>query len=330
MTFAHPHILWLLIVLPLAAYYDFRWGFSARAKITFSSLALLGQSPGKRPVDHGVRSALRLGALGLLIIALARPQEGQERREVTSPATDIVLALDISDSMRSLDFKPRNRFQAAVEVIKQFIKDRPDDRLALVLFAKYAFTQCPLTLDHGALLGFLDNVQIGLIEQDRTAIGSAVATSVSRLKGSEAKSKLIVLLTDGRSNFGDVDPLTAAKAAAAFGVKIYTVGAGAPGGATIEVDDPLFGKRMVKMPENELDEATLREVALRTGGAYFRATDFESLKKIYKEIDQMEKTEVKVETYADYTDRHVPFLLAAFFLIGLESLLAVTLWRRVP
>ncbi|MBK8575417.1 MAG: VWA domain-containing protein [Elusimicrobia bacterium] len=330
MTFAHPHILWLLVLLPAAAYYDFRWGFLARAKVSFSSLALLGRATTKRPVDHALRSALRLTALGLLIFALARPQEGQQRREVTSPATDIVLALDISDSMRSLDFKPRNRFQAALEVIRLFIKDRPDDRLALVLFAKYAFTQCPLTLDHGALLGFLDNVQIGLIEQDRTAIGSAIATSVSRLKGSEAATKLIVLLTDGRSNFGDVDPITAAKAAAAFGIKIYTVGAGAPGGGMMEVDDPMFGKRMVKMPENELDETTLREVAQRTGGTYFRATDFESLKRIYKEIDQMEKTEVKVETYADYKDRHLPFLLVAFFLIGLESLLAVTLWRRVP
>lgn len=330
MTFAHPQILWLLVLLPAAAYYDFRWGFLARAKVSFSSLALLGRATAKRPVDHVLRSALRLTALGLLIFALARPQEGQQRREVTSPATDIVLALDISDSMRSLDFKPRNRFQAALEVIRLFIKDRPDDRLALVLFAKYAFTQCPLTLDHGALLGFLDNVQIGLIEQDRTAIGSAIATSVSRLKGSEAATKLIVLLTDGRSNFGDVDPITAAKAAAAFGIKIYTVGAGAPGGGMMEVDDPMFGKRMVKMPENELDETTLREVAQRTGGTYFRATDFESLKRIYKEIDQMEKTEVKVETYADYKDRHLPFMLVAFFLIGLESLLAVTLWRRVP
>jgi Ca-activated chloride channel family protein len=330
MTFAHPQILWLLGLLPLIAFYDYRWGFLARAKVTFSHLGLLGGSSVKRPVDHGVRSALRMGALGLLIVAWARPQEGQERREVTSPATDIVLVLDLSDSMRSLDFKPRNRFQAAVEVLRQFIQDRPDDRLGLVLFARYAFTQCPLTLDHGALLGFLDNVQIGLIEQDRTAIGSAIATAVARLKGSEAKSKLVVLLTDGRSNFGDVDPVTAAKAAAAFGIKIYAVGAGAPGGGMIEINDPMFGKRIVKMPENELDEVTLREVAKRTGGTYFRATDFESLKRIYKEIDQLEKTDVKVETYADYTDKHMPFLWLAFFLVGLENLLALTLWRRVP
>jgi Ca-activated chloride channel family protein len=177
---------WFL--LPLIALYDYRWGFLARAKVTFSLWACWGgDRRSKRPVDHGIRSALRMGALGLLIVALARPQKGQERREVTSPATDIVLVLDLSDSMRSLDFKPRNRFQAAVEVMRQFIKDRPDDRLGLVLFAKYAFTQCPLTLDHGALLGFLDNVQIGLIEQDSTAIGSAIATAVTRLKGSEAK-----------------------------------------------------------------------------------------------------------------------------------------------
>lgn len=330
MTFAHPLVLWWLGVIPLLAYYDFRWGFAARAKVTYSSLALFGRGSGQRPVDQMIRSGLRLAGIGLLIIALARPQKGQERREVTSPATDIVLALDLSDSMRSLDFKPRNRFEAAVEVLRQFIKDRPDDRLGLVLFAKYAFTQCPLTLDHGALLGFLDNVRIGLIDEDRTAIGSAITASVTRLKGSEAKTKLIVLLTDGRNNFGDVDPVTAAKAAAAFGIKIYAVGAGAPGGGMIEVDDPMFGKRMVKMPENELDEATLQEVAKLTGGTYFRATDFESLQKIYKEIDHMEKTEVKVETYADYEDKHLPFLVLGFLLIGLEMLAAATIWRRVP
>jgi Ca-activated chloride channel family protein len=330
MTFAHPKILWLLALLPLLAYYDYHWGFLARAKVTFSSLNLVGGGNQHRPVDQMVRTVLRLVALGLFIVALARPQEGQERREVTSPATDIVLCLDLSDSMRSLDFKPRNRFEAAVEVMRQFISSRPDDRIGLVLFAKYAFTQCPLTLDHGALLGFLDNVKIGLIEQDRTAIGSAIAASVARLKESEAKTKLVVLLTDGRSNFGDVDPVTAAKAATAFGIKIYAVGAGAPGGGTIEIDDPMFGKRFVKTAENELDEVTLREVAQRTGGTYFRATDFESLKKIYSEIDQMEKTEVKVETYAEYKDRYLPFLFAGFLLIGLETLLATTVWRRVP
>lgn len=330
MTFSHPHILWGLLLIPLLALYDFRWGFAARAKVTFSALSLLGRGSTQRPVDHGIRAALRLCGIALMIIALARPQKGQERREVTSPATDIMLCLDLSDSMRSLDFKPRNRFEAAVEVMRQFIKDRPDDRLGLVLFAKYAFTQCPLTLDHGALLGFLDTVHIGVIDQTSTAIGSAIAAAVNRVKGSEAKTKLIVLLTDGRNNFGDVDPVTAAKAAAAFGIKIYTVGAGAPGGGTIEVDDPMFGKRMVKMPENELDEATLQEVAHLTGGTYFRATDFESLKKIYKEIDHMEKTEVKVETYADYQDRHLPFLLLGFCLIGLETLGAATIWRRVP
>jgi len=330
MTFAHPEILWFLALLPGLAYYDYRWGFLARAKITFSSLALVGGGHAQRPVDQILRAGLRILGLGLLIVALARPQEGQERREVTSPATDIVLCLDLSDSMRSLDFKPRNRFEAAVEVMRQFISSRTDDRIGLVLFAKYAFTQCPLTLDHGSLLGFLDQVKIGLIEQDRTAIGSAIAASVARLKDSEAKTKLIVLLTDGRSNYGDVDPITAAKTATAFGIKIYAVGAGAPGGGSIEINDPLFGKRLVKTAENELDEPTLREVAQRTGGTYFRATDFESLKKIYTEIDQMEKTEVRVETYAEYKDRYFFFLMLGFMLIGLETLLATTLWRRIP
>ncbi|MBK8126917.1 MAG: VWA domain-containing protein [Elusimicrobia bacterium] len=227
MTFARPAALWLLLLLPLLAAYERRWGLWARARLNFPSFKIL--SGGLRPpTKEHFLAALRLAALGLVVIALARPQRGQTREEVTTPATDIMLVLDLSDSMRSLDFKPRNRFQAAMEVLRQFIKDRPRDRLGLVVFAREAFTQCPLTLDHGALLGFLDNLRIGLVDPDRTAIGSALATATARLKGSAAKSKIIVLLTDGRSNFGEVDPVTAAKAAAALGLRVHTVGAGLP------------------------------------------------------------------------------------------------------
>lgn len=329
MTFARPAALWLLLLLPLLAVYERRWGLWARARLKFPSLKIL--SGGLRPpTKEHFLAALRLAALGLMVIALARPQRGQTREEVTSPATDIMLVLDISDSMRSLDFKPRNRFQAAMEVLRQFIKDRSRDRLGLVVFARDAFTQCPLTLDHGALLGFLDNVRIGLVDPDRTAVGSALATATARLKASAAKSKIIVLLTDGRSNFGDVDPVTAAKAAAALGLRVHTVGAGAPGGGTVEIDHPFFGKQTVRAPENELDEGTLRQVAEITGGRYFRATDFESLKKTYKEIDALEKTDVKTETFSDYRDAHGPFLWAALALVFVDLFLRYGFWRRFP
>jgi Ca-activated chloride channel family protein len=171
---------------------------------------------------------------------------------------------------------------------------------------------------------------IGVVDPQRTAVGTAIATAVGRLKKSEAKSKVIVLLTDGQSNAGEVDPPTAARAAAAFGIKIYTVGAGAPGGGLIEVDDPFFGKRLVRTPENELDEATLRRVAEDTHGAYFRATDLASLKKIYGEIDRMEKTDVKTQTFAEYRDVYRPWLWLAFLLFVAEGVLSQTLWRRYP
>lgn len=331
MIFAHPNVLWGLLLLPLLALYEIRWGAGAKARLRLSSLDLL--PPGLGTAVDGpsrILAGLRLGALAFAFVALARPQRGQERQEVTSPATDIVLCLDVSDSMRSLDFKPKNRLDAALEVIKEFVKHRSADRIGLVLFANGAFTQCPLTLDHGALMGFLDNVGIGVVDPQRTAVGTAIATAVGRLKKSEAKSKVIVLLTDGQSNAGEVDPPTAARAAAAFGIKIYTVGAGAPGGGLIEVDDPFFGKRLVRTPENELDEATIRRVAEDTHGVYFRATDLASLKKIYGEIDRMEKTDVKTQTFAEYRDVYPVWLWGAFLLLAAEGILSQTLWRRYP
>lgn len=331
MIFAHPNVLWGLLLLPLLALYEIRWGAGAKARLRLSSLDLL--PPGLGTAVDGpsrILAGLRLGVLAFAFVALARPQRGQERQEVTSPATDIVLCLDVSDSMRSLDFKPKNRLDAALEVIKEFVKHRSADRIGLVLFANGAFTQCPLTLDHGALMGFLDNVGIGVVDPQRTAVGTAIATAVGRLKKSEAKSKVIVLLTDGQSNAGEVDPPTAARAAAAFGIKIYTVGAGAPGGGLIEVDDPFFGKRLVRTPENELDEATIRRVAEDTHGVYFRATDLASLKKIYGEIDRMEKTDVKTQTFAEYRDVYPVWLWGAFLLLAAEGILSQTLWRRYP
>ena len=276
-----------------------------------------------------VLSHLRLASLVLLIVALARPQHGQTHEEALTPTTDILLVLDTSGSMAALDFKPLNRLEGAKEVIRRFVDNRPHDRIGLVVFAAMAFTQCPLTLDHAALLGFLDSVKIGIVPEDRTAIGSAIAVAAARLQKSEAKSKTVILLTDGRNNAGEVDPLTAAKAAAALGIKIYAVGAGKPGGAEYPVDDPVFGRRIVTLPE-DLDEDALRAIADATGGRYFRATSLENLHKIYDEIDRLEKTEIKTETYSDYRDVYFPWLFAGFLVLLTELTLAHTIFRRIP
>jgi Ca-activated chloride channel family protein len=333
MTFAHPIVLWALAALPLLWLYDRRWGRGFRASLRFSSLALTGATtPGlvsSRWDD--VLGALRMGALAALILVAARPQRGQTQEEVIAPATDILLCLDASDSMRSLDFKPKNRLETAVDVMRAFIRARTHDRLGLVVFGRYGFTQCPLTLDHGALLGFLDHVKIGMVPGDRTAIGSGLTTAVGRLKKSDAKSRVIVLLTDGRNNAGDVDPVTAAKAAAAFGVKVYTVGMGSREGAVYPVRDPFFGtERLVRDPSQDLDEDTLRRVADATGGRYFRATDTEGLRKVYAEIDKLEKTDVQVRTFGEYQEAGFPFLVLAAVLFALESALALTAGRRFP
>lgn len=329
MHFAYPSILWLLLLLPALVFYELRWGLSAKARFRFSSLKLVVENPSPQRRDPLlILTALRVAVLALLIIALARPQKGQKGEEALTPATDIILCLDTSGSMQALDFKPKNRLDAAKEVIHDFIKSRKHDRIGLVVFSAYAFTQCPLTTDYGALLGFLEHVKIGMIE-DGTAIGTAIATSVSRLKNSQAKSKTIILLTDGRNNRGEIDPLTAAKTAAAFGIKIYTIGTGAPGGAIFPIQDPFFGTRYVQLPE-ELDEGALREIAGVTKGLYFRATDMDSLRKIYKEIDKLEKTDIKVRTFTDYHDQYGPLVLAAFLLFIIEAFLSQTVLRKLP
>lgn len=329
MHFAQPAFLWLLLLLPFLAAYDYIWGLRTRARFRFSDLTLIDSRLSTRRRDGlMILTALRLAALALLIFALARPQKGQTSDEAMTPTTDIMLCLDTSGSMQALDFKPKNRLDAAKDVIQDFIKNRRHDRLGLVVFSGFAFTQCPLTTDYGAVMSLLDKVHIGMIE-DGTAIGTAIATSVARLKDSEAKSKTLILLTDGRSNRGDIDPLTAAKTAAAFNIKIYAIGTGAPGGAVFPVQDPFFGTRYVQLPE-DLDEGTLREIAGVSGGQYFRATDMESLKKIYREIDKLEKTDIKVRTFTDYQDKYPIFLLLAFLLFMTEALLSQTLLRRVP
>jgi Ca-activated chloride channel family protein len=325
--FASPYFLLLLALLPVLAYYSFRK--RQTAAIRFSDVSLLrGVGQSRRIARRYLLPILRMLALALLIVALARPQSGKVTTEVNAEGIDIMLALDISSSMKAEDFKPENRLHVAKEVIKQFVNGRTNDRIGLVVFSKQSFTQCPLTLDYGVLLSFLDQVDFGMIE-DGTAIGMALANCVNRLRDSKSKSRIIVLLTDGINNAGEIDQLTAAEIAKAMGIKIYTIGAGKPGKAPYPVDDPIFGKRYVYL-EQELDEATLTKVAEITGGEYFRARSEQMLKKIFDHISDLEKTKIKVKEYLQYREFFPYLLLAAGLLLLTELILRETWLRQLP
>jgi Ca-activated chloride channel family protein len=327
--FASPIFLILLALVPLYLFWYFRRTRGRGASIRYSDLNLVRKA---RPsatmkMRHGL-AILRAVGLSLLILGLARPQSGRKSIDVETEGVDIMLVLDISGSMRAEDFKPQNRLHAAKEVIRDFIADRTSDRIGLVIFSRQSFTQCPLTLDYGVLLSFLEQVDFGMIE-DGTAIGLSIANAVNRLKDSKAKSRVAILLTDGVNNAGEIDPLTAAELAKTFDVKIYTIGAGKPGVALYPVDDPLFGRRYVPL-QVQLDEETLKEIAARTGGRYFRAKDTEGLKRIYEEISTLEKTEIKVKEYMQYSELFGYFAIYGFVLLAVELILANTKFRRIP
>ena len=331
MRFAHPAFLWFLLALPAVLYYAFRFREGDLPALRLPSLNRT-LPPGSRARPRGAvlaLGALRALALLALVFALARPQKGLRSEELTAKATDILFCLDVSRSMLSVDFKPENRFQAAKQVMADFVRGRPHDRLGLVVFAQNAITQCPLTFDKAALLNVLDFLSVGVIPPDQTAIGIGIATAVNRLTLSEAKSKVIVLLTDGSSNAGSIDPLTAAKTAVPHGIRIYTVGAGSPEGGLVPVDDPVFGTRMIKTG-NDLDEDLLLRIASETGGKYFRAKSSEGLKEVFKEIDALEKTDIKVKEFVDYEEMFLFPLAAALLFLFAELLLARTAFRTVP
>ena len=271
---------------------------------------------------------LRLLAVALFIVAFARPRSGTEIEEITSEGVDIMMCLDVSSSMQAEDFKPYNRLYVAKEEIKKFIAKRVHDRIGLVVFARYSFTQCPLTVDYGVLTQFVDQVEFGVIE-DGTAIGMAIANAVNRLRESEAESKVIVLLTDGDNNAGEIDPVTAAQLATAFNIKIYTIGVGKSGNAMMPINDPIFGKRYVYQP-TRIDEATLKEIANTTGGKFFRARSEEELDEIYSRIDQMEKTEIEVSASIQYSEMFQYFTFAGLILLVLELILANSVFRKLP
>ena len=326
--FADPWFLSLLLILPLILVWTLRRGSRRNSSLRFPHVGSLKKA--YKPMAARSRHflfALRLMVLGLLVLAAARPQSGAVREEVTAEGIDIVLALDLSTSMLAQDLAP-DRIEAAKQVAADFIRGRTNDRIGLVVFAAHGFVQCPLTLDYGILLDFLDELKVGLLD-DGTALGMGIATAVGRLRESEAESKVLILLTDGRNNAGEIDPATAAQMAQAFGIRIYSIGAGTRGAAPYPVDDPVFGRRQTRI-RVDIDEEALRKAAAVTGGRYFRATDRESLEEIYREIDELEKSEIKVSQYTQYGELFpYPLALAVVFLLG-ELGLSGTWFRKIP
>jgi Ca-activated chloride channel family protein len=292
--------------------------------------ALRRVGAGRRTRWRWIPIAMRLTALVLLVLALARPQLGKAATQVFTEGIDILLAVDISGSMLAEDFtvdgKRTNRLDAVKSVVRKFLERRPGDRVGLVLFAARPYTQCPLTLDHGWLMQNLERASVGLIE-DGTAVGSALATAVSRLEASDAESKIIILLTDGQNNAGRVPPLTAAEAAKTLGYKVYTIGAGTKGLAPYPSTDAFGNRIYVPMPV-DIDEDTLERVAKMTNGRYFRATDTESLEQIYAEIDELERSPQEGLQYLDYHELYPWLALPALLLLAGEALLSQT-WLRV-
>lgn len=328
-TFRDPWFLVLLLLIPFFAVWYVRIHAKRRGVVRFSNLKVLNRlrSSLKLRLRHSL-FVFRMLALSLAIIAMARPQSSFQEQEVLTEGIDIMLALDISSSMQAEDFKPKNRLETAKVVAADFIEGRTNDRIGMVVFAGRSYTQCPLTLDYGILISFLERIDIGQVE-DGTAIGMALANSLNRLRDSKAKSKVIILLTDGRNNRGQLDPITASQIASSLGVKIYTVGMGKRGQALYPVNDPVFGKRYVYMPV-EIDEDMLKQIAANTRGRYFRATDEKKLVEIFEEIDEMEKTEIEIKEYTRYSEEFGWFVIPAFLFFLFEIVLANTVFRKLP
>jgi Ca-activated chloride channel family protein len=331
--FASPLFLLLLLLVPVLVFlYLRRETVSKGGSLSFSSLNLLaGLSYSSRLGWRHTVVIFRLVSITLLVFTLARPQTGQAKEIIKGEGIDIVLVLDVSGSMAAEDFQPKNRLEAAKDVIHEFVAGREYDRIGLVVFARQSFTQVPLTLDYDVLLDLLDQIRLGpeMGLEDGTAIGIAIANATNRLNDSTANSKVVILLTDGVNNAGQIDPATAAQIARTLGVRIYTIGAGRPGNAPYPVQDPIFGKHYVNLP-SELDEDSLRQIAEISGGLYFRATDSQALHQIYQRISEMEKTEVEVRRYTRYRELAYFFALPALGFILIEILLTNTVFRKIP
>lgn len=328
MRFANPYLLWLLaLIVPMIAYYIYRT-LQGGAAIRISSVAGVRNAP--RTLRYWLRHVpfvLRMAAVALLVVALARPQDVEEQSRTNAEGIDIMLAIDVSSSMLARDFTP-DRLSAAKEVAGEFIADRYGDRIGIALFAGEAFTQSPLTTDKSTLQTLLARVRSGIIE-DGTAIGNGLATAINRLRESEAKSKVIILLTDGVNNRGEIAPLMAADIAADMGIKVYTIGVGTLGQAPYPAMD-MFGNMTFQMMDVEIDEKTLEEIATRTEGLYFRATDKQKLKQIYDQINTLEKSKVEITDMTIYHERFVELLVLAMALLLAEFILDKIILKRIP
>lgn len=329
--FVHPEFLFLLLSLPVLAVWKGRWGRPVAVKMPSTIDAV---SVGARPRSKagGFLAFFGLLSFALLMIALARPRLGKGSTDIEASGIDIMLTLDVSGSMEALDFqmdgKPVNRLEVVKNVVGKFINQRPSDKLGMVAFAGRPYLVSPLTLDHDFLSKRLAEVKMGQVE-DGTAIGSAIASSVSHLRDSTAKSRIIIILTDGVNNAGAVNPLTAAEAAKALGIKVYAIGAGIRGEAPVPVRDG-FGQMRLQTMKVEIDEEMLREVATATGGQSFRATDTDSLEKIYESINQLEKSPRKLKKYQQYDELYLYFVIPGLCLLLLELFLTQTRFRRLP
>jgi Ca-activated chloride channel homolog len=325
-SFAEPFFLYLLFILPLmAAYYLFKQ-HKASASLRMPGLHQFHKA-GKtfRHYLRHVLFAFRTLAIGLLIVALARPQTSDKWQDISTEGIDIILTLDISGSMLARDFNP-DRLEASKNVATEFISGRPYDRMGLVVFSGESFTQCPITTDHAVLINLLREIQSGIIE-DGTAIGMGLATAVNRIKDSDAKSKVIILLTDGVNNRGAIAPITAAEIAKTFGIRVYTIGVGTQGVAPYPVQTP-FGIQYQNMPV-EIDEAILQDIASMTDGKYFRATDNDRLMQVYSEIDKLEKSKMNVKQYNKKEEKYMSVSLFAFALVILEIVARSTLLKNL-
>lgn len=325
LLFANPYFFLLLLVIPFMIWWENSRRKNASPVMRLTTISGIKTKPGGKASARPVLFALRVIALTMLIIALARPQSTNVTENVDTEGIDIVMGIDVSGSMLAEDFKP-NRIEAAKRVALEFVDKRPSDRIGMVIFAGESFTMCPITIDHEVLKKQISEIKSGLIT-DGTSIGMGLATAVDRLRNSKAKTKVIILMTDGVNNTGLIDPSTALEIAKAYHVRCYTIGIGTMGQAIIPVQTPMgIQKQMMQV---EIDEPLLEKIAAETGGKYFRATGNKRLEEIYTDIDKLEKTSIEVSSFKHYTDLFFPFALIAIICIALEMLLRYTVFKSI-
>ena len=328
-TFANPELLWLLTLIPLMLAWYIWKADRISADLQISSFRNLGEvGSSLKQYSRHILPALRMFSIALLVIVLARPQSSSSWKNITTEGIDIILSMDISASMLAQDFKP-NRLDASKEVAIDFIDSRPNDRIGLVIFSGESFTQCPLTTDHAVIKNLFSGIKTGMIA-DGTAIGMGLANAVNRIKDSKAKSKVIILLTDGVNNIGSIAPLTAADIAKLYGIRVYTIGTGTIGKALSPVALYPNGQYQYDYVDVKIDEEVLTKIAQLTGGKYFRATDKEKLKTVYKEIDKLEKTIIEEKNFTNKEECFLPSAIAACVLFLLEFILKQTTFRTIP